>query len=56
MLEGGAVAMAWSRFSAETRAAVRGEYLASLERFRRGDRYDVAAEVVFATARKPLVG
>ena len=29
------------------------EYLASLEPFRRGDRYDVAAEVMFATARKP---
>jgi len=54
MLEGGAVALAWSRFSAETRAIVRAEYLASLEPFRRGDRYDVAAEVVFATARKPV--
>ena len=53
MLEGGAVALAWSRFSPETRAVVRAEYLASLEPFRRGDRYDVAAEVVFATARKP---
>ena len=29
-------------------------YLASLEPFRRGDRYEVAAEVTFATARKPL--
>ena len=54
MLEGGAVALAWSRFSAETRAVVRAEYLASLEPFRRGDRYDVAAEVMFATARKPV--
>ena len=53
MLEGGAVALAWSRFSAETRAIVRAEYLASLEPFRRGDRYEIAAEVVFATARKP---
>jgi hypothetical protein len=35
---------------------VRAEYLASLEPFRRGDRYDVAAEVVFATARKPAGG
>jgi hypothetical protein len=33
---------------------VRAEYLASLEPFRRGERYDVAAEVMFATARKPL--
>jgi ubiquinone/menaquinone biosynthesis C-methylase UbiE len=53
MLEGGAVALAWNRFSPETRAVVRAEYLASLEPFRRGDRYDVAAEVMFATARKP---
>jgi SAM-dependent methyltransferase len=54
MLEGGAVALAWNRFSPETRAVVRAAYLASLEPFRRGDRYDVAAEVTFATARKPL--
>jgi len=53
MLEGGAVALAWSRFSPETRAVVRAEYLASLEPFRRGDRYEVAAEVRYATARKP---
>jgi SAM-dependent methyltransferase len=53
MLEGGAVALAWKRFSAETRAVVRAQYLASLEPFRRGERYDVAAEVVFATARRP---
>ena len=53
MLEGGAVAMAWSRFSPETRAIVRAEYLGSLEPFRHGERYDVAAEVMFATARKP---
>jgi SAM-dependent methyltransferase len=52
MLEGGAVALAWSRFSPETKAIVRAEYLASLEPFRRGDRYDVAAEVRFATARR----
>ena len=45
MLEGGAVALAWNRFSAETRAVVRAEYLASLEPFRRGERYDVPAEV-----------
>jgi ubiquinone/menaquinone biosynthesis C-methylase UbiE len=54
MLEGGAVALAWNRFSPETRAIVRAEYLASLEPFRRGDRYEVAAEVMFATARKPV--
>jgi SAM-dependent methyltransferase len=53
MLEGGAVALAWKRFSSETRALVRAQYLASLEPFRRGERYDVAAEVMFATARRP---
>jgi SAM-dependent methyltransferase len=56
MLEGGAVALAWNRFDAETRAVVRAEYLASLEPFRRGDRYDVPAEVRFATARKASSG
>ena len=53
MLEGGAVALAWNRFDAETRAVVRAAYLASLEPFRRGERYDVPVEVMFATARKP---
>ena len=54
MLEGGAVALAWNRFDAETRAVVHAEYLASLEPFRRGERYDVPAEVMFATARKRI--
>ena len=53
MLEGGPVAMAWKRFPSETRAVVRAQYLASLEPFRRGDRYDVPVEIMFATARKP---
>ena len=52
MLEGGAVALAWKRFSPATRALVRAQYLASLEPFRRGDRYDVPAEVMFASAHK----
>jgi len=54
MLEGGAVALACPGFAPETPAVVRAQYLASLQPFRRGDRYDVAAEVMFATARKPL--
>ena len=53
MLEGGAVALAWNRFTPEVRAVVRAQYLASLEPYRRGDRYEVAAEVMFGTARKP---
>jgi SAM-dependent methyltransferase len=52
MLEGGAVALAWKRFSPETRAEVRAEYLASIAPFRRGEGYEIAAEVVFATAHR----
>jgi SAM-dependent methyltransferase len=57
MLEGGAVALAYGRFSPEVRAKVRAAYVASLEPFRRphpvGYGYDVPSEVVFVTARKP---
>ncbi len=52
LLEGGAVALAWKHFSPAVRAEVRAAFLATLEPFRRGQRYDVPAEVVFATARK----
>lgn len=52
LLEGGAVALAWKHFSPEVRAEVRATFLATLEPFRHGQRYDVPAEVVFATARK----
>ena len=53
MLEGGPVALAWKRFSAETRAVVRAEYLASIDAYRDGAGFAVPSEVVFATARKP---
>jgi SAM-dependent methyltransferase len=53
VLEGGPVSLAWARFTPAVRAEVRAAYLASLEPFRRGERYEVPAEVVFATARKP---
>jgi SAM-dependent methyltransferase len=52
MLEGGPVALAWKRFSPAARRTVRAEYLASIEPYRRGSRYQVPSEVVFATARK----
>lgn len=52
MLEGGAVALAWKRFSPATREEVRAAYLDSLAPFRRGAGYEVPSEVVFATARK----
>jgi hypothetical protein len=52
LLEGGAVALAWKHFSPEVRAKVRATFLTTLEPFRHGQRYDVPAEVLFATARK----
>jgi ubiquinone/menaquinone biosynthesis C-methylase UbiE len=53
MLEGGAVALAWKRFSPAVRTDVRAAYLASIEAYRRGAGYEVPSEIVFATARKP---
>ena len=53
MLEGGPVALAWRRFAPDIRAEVRRAYLASIEPYRRGTRYEVPSEIVFATARKP---
>jgi SAM-dependent methyltransferase len=52
LLEGGAVALAWQHFSPAVRAEVRAAFLASIAPFRRGEGYDVPAEVLFATARK----
>jgi SAM-dependent methyltransferase len=52
MLEGGAVALAYGRFSPEVRGLVRADYLASLQPFRRGERYEVPSEIVFATATR----
>jgi SAM-dependent methyltransferase len=52
MLEGGPVALAWKRFSPETRAQVRAAYLESIAPFRRGAGYEVPSEVVFARARR----
>jgi ubiquinone/menaquinone biosynthesis C-methylase UbiE len=53
MLAGGAVALAYSRFAPEVRAAVRREYAAAIAAYRDGDGYTVPAEMVFATARRP---
>jgi SAM-dependent methyltransferase len=53
MLEGGPVALAWKRFPAPARAAVRAAYLASIEAYRDGAGYAVPSEIVLATARKP---
>jgi len=52
MLEGGPVALAWKRFSPETRALVRAAYLESIAPYRRGTGYEVPSEVVFVRARR----
>jgi hypothetical protein len=44
--EGGPVALAYSRFDPATRDAVHREYLASIEPWRAGERYDVPGEFV----------
>jgi SAM-dependent methyltransferase len=43
---GGPVALAYGRFDESARAAVRREYLASIEPFRRGEGYDIPGEFV----------
>lgn len=45
---GGPVALAYSRFDDPTRAAAETEYLASIDRFRRGESYEVPGEFVVA--------
>ena len=49
---GGPVALAHSRFDEATRIAAYGEYLSSIERWRRGDRYHVPGEFVIVSGRK----
>jgi ubiquinone/menaquinone biosynthesis C-methylase UbiE len=44
--EGGPVALAYSRFDAATREAAHAEYLASIDAWRAGGRYDVPGEFV----------
>ena len=48
----GPVALAYSRFDAQARDAVRAEYLASIERWRDGSAYRVPGEFVIAAGRK----
>ena len=43
---GGPVALAYSRFDAASRAAVRADYLRSVELYRRGDVYEIPGEIV----------
>jgi ubiquinone/menaquinone biosynthesis C-methylase UbiE len=49
--EGGPVALAYSRFDAPTRESAHAEYLASIERWRTGDAYDVPGEFVITMGR-----
>ena len=52
--EGGPVALAYGRFDAATRAAVRAEYLASLQRWARADGFALpGAFVLGAGVRVP---
>lgn len=49
---GGPVALAYSRFDDRTREEAHREYLASIEPFRRGNRYEIPGEFVVVAGRK----
>lgn len=49
LIDGGAVALAAKRFSDETRRGVDEDFLASVEPFRHGDRYEIPGEFVIAS-------
>jgi len=49
---GGPVAMAYSRFDADTREAAHQEYLASIEGYRKGEGYEIPGEFVVTRAVK----
>jgi len=53
VLQGGAMALAYSRFDDSTRDEVHTEYLASIEPYRKGTAYEVPAEFVVTSGRKP---
>lgn len=52
-MDGGAVALAYTRFDAKTRAAVDREFLESLATYRSGNGYAIPAEFVVAGGRRP---
>jgi ubiquinone/menaquinone biosynthesis C-methylase UbiE len=50
---GGPVAMAYSRFSEQTRTEAQAEYLESIERFKHNEGYDIPGEFVVARGLNP---
>jgi ubiquinone/menaquinone biosynthesis C-methylase UbiE len=50
---GGPVALAWSRFDAETRARARARYKHAIEPWRRSQSYRIPGEFVIVAGRKP---
>lgn len=52
---GGPVAMAWSRFDAETRQRVQARYVDAIEPWREGTGYRMPGEFVVLVGRKPAV-
>lgn len=50
---GGPVALAYSRFDADTRASAAADYLESISPFRDGARYRIPGEFVIVAARRP---
>jgi ubiquinone/menaquinone biosynthesis C-methylase UbiE len=51
---GGPVALAWSRFDAETRARARARYRHAIEPWRRNQGYRIPGEFVIVAGRRPL--
>ena len=49
----GPVALAYSRFDESTRFSVRAEYLASIEPWREGDRFNIPGAFVIGYGQKP---
>lgn len=49
----GPVALAYSRFDEATRLAVRADYLASIERWRQGEQFDVPGSFVIGSGLRP---
>lgn len=52
---GGPVAMAWSRFDAETRRRVQARYVDAIEPWRDGQGYRIPGEFVLLVAKKPAI-